>query len=543
MIVTCESCQAKYKLDDAKITGRGAKITCPKCRHVFVVYTPGAQPAAPAVATPPRPAPPPPTASPPVPAAAPDPGEDEPSWQEEEPTRIGMTTVPPPTGRPGLAGLAAAHLDVPRRSNPTLALPEQGEHNVAFLPPPPPTNAVTVSPAAYGDAAVRAPNLDFKKVGVATWKVKVKPGLIYDFSDIKTLRKYIQDGRVSSADSISYDGRAWKPLGDIPDLDIFFVETWERLSRQRAEQAAPVAPEMPPPSRPVGMMAATPAPEAPRRVEETAKSAAEPNQFRDPFEELKSKQRERVAGKRPMVAEPTSSGTSPLVVVGVILLLAAVGGGGWYFWSQQNTGSPARAVPTGTISTPSPGQPDIREQIQNQIKEGMEKVPDADPATPPDPHELTPVRPTTVPSTPVRTDTRPAAANGQTTGKSGQVINTSDATATDHEAIGDASARAGDWAGAVKAYSNAVSLDPKNGRLLKKLGEAQSKAGDKDAAAETLKRAAAEGQRDAYKLLGNIAREQGDTSNAVYQYQLYLAGHPKDAADIERLIQEMSGGG
>ena len=43
MIVTCERCSARYKLDDNKIKGRGARITCPKCQHVFVVYRRGAE--------------------------------------------------------------------------------------------------------------------------------------------------------------------------------------------------------------------------------------------------------------------------------------------------------------------------------------------------------------------------------------------------------------------------------------------------------------------------------------------------------------------
>lgn len=38
MIVMCPACQARYKVDDAKIKGRGAKISCPKCQHIFVVY-------------------------------------------------------------------------------------------------------------------------------------------------------------------------------------------------------------------------------------------------------------------------------------------------------------------------------------------------------------------------------------------------------------------------------------------------------------------------------------------------------------------------
>lgn len=38
MIVTCPSCNSRYKINADKITGRGAKITCPKCSHRFVVY-------------------------------------------------------------------------------------------------------------------------------------------------------------------------------------------------------------------------------------------------------------------------------------------------------------------------------------------------------------------------------------------------------------------------------------------------------------------------------------------------------------------------
>lgn len=38
MIVSCPSCDKKYKFSEDKLGKRGAKITCPKCRHVFVVY-------------------------------------------------------------------------------------------------------------------------------------------------------------------------------------------------------------------------------------------------------------------------------------------------------------------------------------------------------------------------------------------------------------------------------------------------------------------------------------------------------------------------
>ena len=41
MIISCPSCSARYKIDDGKIKGRGAKITCPRCGHKFVVYKEG----------------------------------------------------------------------------------------------------------------------------------------------------------------------------------------------------------------------------------------------------------------------------------------------------------------------------------------------------------------------------------------------------------------------------------------------------------------------------------------------------------------------
>lgn len=52
MIVSCPACSARYRIDPDKIKGRGAKITCPRCSHKFVVYKDGADapPAKPAPA-------------------------------------------------------------------------------------------------------------------------------------------------------------------------------------------------------------------------------------------------------------------------------------------------------------------------------------------------------------------------------------------------------------------------------------------------------------------------------------------------------------
>ncbi|MBI5190212.1 MAG: zinc-ribbon domain-containing protein [Nitrospirae bacterium] len=63
MIVSCDQCGVKLKVDETKIKEGGSKLKCPKCASIFTVYRPeeaGAPPAAaaPAPPPPPRPAPP-----------------------------------------------------------------------------------------------------------------------------------------------------------------------------------------------------------------------------------------------------------------------------------------------------------------------------------------------------------------------------------------------------------------------------------------------------------------------------------------------------
>lgn len=37
MIIQCEQCNTKFKLDDSKVTDKGVKVRCAKCKHVFTV--------------------------------------------------------------------------------------------------------------------------------------------------------------------------------------------------------------------------------------------------------------------------------------------------------------------------------------------------------------------------------------------------------------------------------------------------------------------------------------------------------------------------
>src|SRR5664279_597389 len=37
MIIQCDQCNTKFKLDDARVPDKGIKVRCAKCKHVFMV--------------------------------------------------------------------------------------------------------------------------------------------------------------------------------------------------------------------------------------------------------------------------------------------------------------------------------------------------------------------------------------------------------------------------------------------------------------------------------------------------------------------------
>ena len=45
-------------------------------------------------------------------------------------------------------------------------------------------------------SGLNALDLDFGSIFIKSWKVKVKFGLVYDFSDFKTLQRYMKEGKV-----------------------------------------------------------------------------------------------------------------------------------------------------------------------------------------------------------------------------------------------------------------------------------------------------------------------------------------------------------
>lgn len=470
MIVTCEKCGARYKLDDGKVTGRGAKITCPRCKHVFVVFP-----------------------------------------------------------------------DV----------------NEADMPAP---TAATAMAAPKGPAR-SAESLDFRKVGIPSWKVKVRIGLVYDFSDIKTLRKYIADGRVTSEDVISHDGATWVTIGDIPDLDAYFVTIYERAEVAQAEKSARASgggggaggfEDEDTPTMIVGMSSlgndiaaealktsqSDPGGRGPSPATPTGEGP-----FVDPFAALRSKQRDRAQNQRRPGGNAAAAGAaankanqaqkrSPLPLIGLLVVLGLAAG--WYFTMGPGAAKPpVEPAPTNpTATTPDPGaapEGDGKSELQKQIDKTLKEV-----------------KPIEMAEEPTRTAVRPNDPRSKAGAPTGGNTTTDGGTTTapiDHAANCRSFGKQGDWSQAAIACASATAASPSDGALLAWHGMALYNTGKRGDASAKLNAARKAGgmPSEAYKVLGHIARDNGDVAGAKGYYQQYLNSNPSDRAAIEAEITKLDG--
>ena len=520
MIVSCESCKSRYKIDDSKISGRGARITCPRCKHQFVVYTADKN-AGPSMVS-----------------------QQNPDW-DDEPTRVGakkgdksgdkssagssnQTITPPPPATPRLDKRPATESvgERPTERTPTAAGATDAAASLSQLRAPPPEEEPSgagyevsqrVQKLSPAEAAARAPTLDFRKVGISAWKVKVKIGLIYDFSDLKTLRKYIQDARVTPADLISHDGKSWRAIGDIPDLDVYFVETYDQLFADQANRPT----EEPKPK-------VTPPP--------IDTSSLNGGSFEEEMDSKRTRARPMTAPTRAsgQAQKPAEGGSNTGMMVGVGLVLALLlAGGMWYV--TQGPGAPA---PTPTPA-PTPASTVDKDQIRKGIIEGMTPVETPEPAPSIDPKLL---EPTLVPVGPRGTLT-PVPPPGGVPANNGSTVSQKESTAAEYLEAGVSAERAGRWAEAVAAYTQASKKDPRNSSIKVRLGVAQYNSKDLNGAQTSLESAIQLGAKgEALRVLGDIYAANGDVAGARDYYQRYLAGNPRDKAAVEQKLQKLNGG-
>ncbi len=236
MVVPCPSCAARYRLSPEKIQGRGAKITCPKCSHVFVVFAEGSG-AGEGGAGSENPQPP----TTPVPSAAGSAG----ARGKDHATTTGAFNAVGVEAPPSSAGTGSIKVVAPgprgKRSRPDTGQMDalrtdsgEGRGDAASS-----ASVPTTPVGSKDDEPKSASALDFREVGIQTWKVKVAIGLIYDFSDIATLKKYLADKKVTPKDLLSPNGKEWTRIEEIPDLDQHFVRVWKEAKAAMASGAVP----------------------------------------------------------------------------------------------------------------------------------------------------------------------------------------------------------------------------------------------------------------------------------------------------------------
>lgn len=257
MIITCTSCQTRFRVADDRIGPKGARVRCSRCQALFVVRREDGAPETPPPSLPPplsgRPAPPPPpgtgalefelTSDPfAIPAAA--------AVLRDDP--FAPRAVPPPLPRPGGAGPAAHDLG----SAASLEFPPEGTREFPAAPslgfpasdaaPDLPTPEAA-PPAAYpGDAvlsdlfAARAPETD----PFAAAPAEGSGGIALEPADPRSPGRMAQAGAAAEVGDLAADFRTPGPSG----LEV-------AAPPEPPPERAPPPPPAPPPA---------PAPEAAR---------------------------------------------------------------------------------------------------------------------------------------------------------------------------------------------------------------------------------------------------------------------------------------
>jgi cytochrome c-type biogenesis protein CcmH/NrfG len=435
--------------------------------------------------------------------------------------------------------------------------------------------------------------LDFRSVGISSWKVKVKIGLIYDFNDFKTFNKNIRDGRVTATDLISFDGSEWLPIGNLDDLSKRFCEMFVRKKRAMEDDVDEVGEDEPTrimqsssevndkksllgpaDEEPVGpAVSVSPAnPEAPSegldsaaaladaladaaaevdgaRADESWKSgktdSKQPPRFVDPFE--KTAQQRSAGQRRSSSSAPSKAdndGGNRGMMIAAVLLIVLLGGGGYWFTNQQGgeaAPSPAdeataTASPAADDESSDPNQirADLLETLKSQAQPVVAEAEDAstDAWDVPQEQERIVIIP----------EEFRDGGDGVAPDQNGTMSVGGGEGAASHSSEGDTQARGANWSAAAAAYQKAVELEPRNMRYIERLCEYRYRSGNVTSARNSCSQSKNAGSREASKWLGHIAYDQGDTAGAVGHYQTYISSNPPDRSEIQGRIDSISGG-
>jgi|GEM_PF-1409207 len=520
MVITCPSCSARYRLNPEKIKGRGAKITCPKCSHVFVVFSDGrAEDASPPEADNFRK------------NAATTTGAFKAVGISESGASKVASSDDDAAGRSGEVRVVAPGPRNTRRAIRTIQATASVTNLAGGAASVPAAAAPTPPPSASQPPAskpTRASDLDFREVGISNWKVKVSIGLVYDFSDISTLKKYLADKKVTPDDLISHNGKDWSKIGDIDDLDAHFIEVWTRAKAAADSGEVPEDLKQKKKKFEPNPALGGPSDEISKTVRDamiqTGSLAANPGLSTGSRTALKTGSHRAVTGthrSRSSAPPAESSGSNRMVLFLVAGLLFV--GGSWFALDKLVNGG---APPPGTNAAGesvtvelSAGekekiQAEIRRKIEEERQKKIAEIQDSESQTPEDGGEeslesrrsrLVAVAPgqrtTQVVRQPVNQPTAPQQRYEAPKYNGGSAAPTPAASsgATTERAAKDPSLMylsagkkklaAGDYGSAIQMLNQAVSKNPSCGACFEALYEAHKAKGNPDEAARALDKA------------------------------------------------------
>ena len=407
MVIICPRCEARYRLDDGRMKGRGARVVCPRCQHVFVVLRSQA-------------------------ALAGDEGEAAPL-----PEAVGVIS----RATPGPIRVVSPG---PRKQRKEVATIE--------------VEAIDPGQDVEPEELV-ASELDFRAVGIRAWKVRAQIGITYDFSDLATLKRYLANGRVGPDDELSCDGAGWVRLGDIDDLDAFFVTAWRRARAVLPADPAPAA------------SGSAPA-EPPRQQSQPPRPVATPSRLTPVTE-----RRDRV---QPVIAPRRRRAPDRRLLWGVAAVVLVAG---WVL-ALNHTRPPPVEPPDepGVDADTGPGAGLAEDVASDPDEAGSEDVPEATPETTPEPVVAVPnPRPGRLAPPSQRRDTPAPTPSPAFEGE---------AVAGENWYRGGArSMEEADFGKARDMFARAVKKAPGEPRYWEALGDAQVRLGDTEGAARSFSRA------------------------------------------------------
>lgn len=453
MVVACDNCGAKYNLEESKIPERGARITCKKCMHVFRVYPS--------------------------------------STASEEEVELDFSSFDSPKQ------------DIPLTPPP----PKQPEEEPAVQEQP--EAVATEDQDAEDVTGMDVYALDFQKVGLKFWKVKIKIGFTYDFSDFKTFVKSLREGRINDTDLLSHDGSNWIPINEIDDLEVYFCRLYKKLEKSATEPEE----SAPKPSLSVGDSSSS----GPSNINDLASAIAdaesEVNSAFSPVSQSRPQRavqnRNRPIRKKRTPVPPPTKNNFPLGLV-AFAAVVLIGGGLWFAFSSDSSSkkAPASNNDPGFMQKHKAKKVDdalnaAKERMdQNKQKIAAEKgieLPSDKPAEK-ETENLEAVVPQEV------LDARNKASQGGSAPKVKK--------AADYAKEGAAAIKSRNYKLAARSYAQAAKSKPL-GEYYERQGYALYKQGKFEAAEGVLKTAGSLGYKKAYKLLGEIYRDEyGDDAGA-----------------------------